>query len=481
MDEKKKDLILGHLTNQIALLPSLSKQYTMGRPTRISFLQLRSAINSFFTKTKSERIILMPGLRGVGKTTLLLQCYEYIKKIYNETEIIYLTLDVITKQLGSNLQECLEIYENKILSCPLENLQKKVVILIDETHYDENWASIVKSVYDRTKNIFVIVSGSSSIAIESDTDLTRRMHIERIYPLNFPEYLLIKRNIYPLAKLGDEIIDALFSSEQIDAAFEKIKKVHQRIIKELLPKIPPLELEIIDFISKGGFPEMLGERSEEKVFRKINNILDKIVYQDILTFQPNCRSNLDKVIPILTVIANSSDKVSYSKLMQIQNIKSKQGIVEIMIALKKTGVIIDLKIDGSPTKMERNPPKYYFASPTIRAALLWNVGKFRKDDGTLGYLMENSLFNTLYKIRTYSPNIIQNISYNKEQGTPDFKIKTQSGEMMVECGWGKKTNRQMKNQNKKKFGIIVSDIKEPRIDKETNSLYVPKEVILLIR
>lgn len=482
MDEKKKDLVLGYLTNQLALLPSLSKQYTEGKPTRISFLQLKSAANNFLTKSKNERILLVPGLRGVGKTTLLFQIYEYIKNLLPNIEIIYLTLDVITKQLGSNLQESLEIYENKILNCPLENLEKKIVLLIDEAHYDENWATIIKSVYDRTKNAFVIISGSASLAIESDTDLTRRMYVERIYPLNFPEYLLIKRNVYPRPRLGNEIIDALFNSDEINIAFKKIKEAHQRIIKELLVRVPSLELEIVDFISKGGFPAMLEDiKKEEKVFRRINSVLDKMVYQDILTFYPSCRSNVDKIIPILTAIANSSDRLSYSSLMNMQNIKSKQGIVEIMIALKKAGVIFDLKVGGPPTKMERNSPKYYFASPTIRAALLWNIGKFKKDGDTIGYLMENAVFNTLHKIRTYSPDVIQNISYNKEAGAPDFKVKTKSGEMMIECGWGKKTVKQMKNQNKKKFGIIVSNIKEPKMDKETNSLYVPKEIILLMR
>ncbi len=480
MDESKKDLILRYLTQQIALLPSLSKQYTSGKPTRISFLQLKSITDSFFKKQIGERIVLMPGLRGVGKTTLLFQTYEHIRENHENAEIIYLSLDVVAKQLNSSLQECLEVYETKILNSALENLDKKVVLLVDEAHYDESWSSVVKSIYDRTKEVLVLISGSSSIAIEIDTDLTRRMYIERIYPLNFPEYLLIKRGVYPRKNLGNEIKEALFKSENIETAFEKLQQVNQRVIKEISTKIPNLDVEIMNFISKGGFPAMLEETKEEKVFRKILSVLDRIVYQDILTFYPSSKPNIDKVISILTVIANSSDRVSYSKLMEIQNVKSKSAMVEIMLALKKAGVIIDLKVEGSPAKMGRNSPKYYFASPTIRAALLWSIGTFQKNSGTIGYLLENAVFNTLYKLKTYSPDIIQHIAHDSEAGNPDFKVTTSLGKMLIECGWGRKSSRQMKSKDDKRFGIIISDVREPKLNKETNSIYIPREIMLLM-
>jgi len=35
MEQTKEDLILGYLTTQIALLPSLSKQYSFGKASRI--------------------------------------------------------------------------------------------------------------------------------------------------------------------------------------------------------------------------------------------------------------------------------------------------------------------------------------------------------------------------------------------------------------------------------------------------------------
>ena len=41
----------------------------------------------------------------------------------------------------------------------------------------------------------MIYTGSSALELESNTDATRRMKIERIYPMNFREYLLLARGI----------------------------------------------------------------------------------------------------------------------------------------------------------------------------------------------------------------------------------------------------------------------------------------------
>jgi len=481
MEQAKEDLILGYLTNQIALLPSLAKQYTQGKATRISFLKLKSLTEKFIKTGIGERVVLMPGLRGVGKTTLLLQLYEHIKRIDEDLDVIYLSCDNLTKQLNSNLQENLAIYEKKILSKPFETLSKKVVFLIDEAHYDKNWQVSVKSIFDRTKNVLMIVSGSSSIAIETNTDLARRMHLERIYPLNFPEYLLLKRNIYPMKGAMLEIKKALFESKNLDEAYNILSEVHSGLLKKVYTKIPDIDLEISEFLSKGGITSVLNINKTEDVFRRIISVLDKVVYQDIIAFYPSCKGCVNRIFPILHVLAHSSDKVSYDKLNTIvQETSSKSVIFDILQALDKASVIQNVTIEGSPTKMARNSSKYYFASPCIRAALLWSIGKFKKDSQIMGLLMENAVYNTLNKINIYQPNLIQSIHYGSDSGDPDFKLFTLNGKMLIECGWGRKNSRQVREKNNERFSAIVSNVKSPKIDKENNVLYVPRELFLLM-
>jgi len=137
-------------------------------------------------------------------------------------------------------------------------------------------------------------------------------------------------------------------------------------------------------------------------------------------------------------------------------------------------------IEGSPVKMARNSMKYYFSSPSIRASLLWSIGKFKKDSQVMGILMENAVFNTLYKINVYQPNLIQNIYYGDDPGSPDFKIETPHGIIFIECGWGRKGSRQVSTSKKQKFSIVVSNVKSPQMDKERQVLYIPREMFLLM-
>lgn len=481
MESTKEDLILGYLTNQIALLPSLAKQYTQGKVTRISFLKLRSIADKFIKTGIGERIVLMPGLRGVGKTTLLFQVYNFIKNVDKDLEIIYLSCDNLTKQLNSNLQENLEVYEKKIISEPFEKLNKKIILLVDEAHYDENWQMVIKNIFDRTKNVLMLISGSSSTAIETNTDLARRMHIERIYPLNFPEYLLLKRNIYPMKDATLDIKKAIFESKNLEEAYQILLEINKGLLNKVYTKIPNLELELLEFLSKGGITSTLEIKNTEDVFRRINSVLDKIIYQDIVTFYPSIKGIVNRIFPVLYVLANSSDKVSYDKLNTIiQDTSSKSVIFDILQALDKAGVIHNVMIEGSPTKMVRNSSKYYFASPCIRAALLWVIGKFNKDSATIGLLMENAVYNTLHKIMVYQPNIIQSIHYSENSGEPDFRLYTLNGKMLIECGWGKKDSRQVKELNKERFSVIISNINSPQIDKQNDVLYIPRELFLLM-
>jgi hypothetical protein len=54
MEKEKEDLLLGFITNQIALLPALSSQYTKNHPMRISFLKLRQTLERFLDSEKDR-------------------------------------------------------------------------------------------------------------------------------------------------------------------------------------------------------------------------------------------------------------------------------------------------------------------------------------------------------------------------------------------------------------------------------------------
>ncbi|MEK6932719.1 MAG: AAA family ATPase [Nanoarchaeota archaeon] len=467
------------------MTPSLAKQYTNDGfyARRISYLRLESIAKKFVYGTSNERIVLIPGLRGVGKTTILFQIYLSIKNYLDNNRLIYLSCDNIVKLLNSNLKEVLEVYEKKIVGDAFEKISKKIILLIDEAHYDPSWQDIIKSIYDRTKNILIIVSGSSSIAIETTSDLARRSIVERIFPLNFLEYLILKKKIYPLKDASSKIKEAIFLSNNLDESYKILVEVHQELLNKFFTKIPNLESEMINYLVHGGFPFTSNSDKEEITFSKIISIIEKIVYQDIIAFYPAYKGLITKIFPILYVISESSDKISYENLAKYLDSTTKSLIYEVLQALEKAGLVQAITIEGSAMKVMRNSMKFYFPSPTIRASLLWGIGRFNKESKIVGLLLETAVFNTLYKIKEYQKNIIQEIYYSENPGEADFKVISKNRKIIIECGWGNKDQSQINKTNainQSKTSFIISNVKTPLIDKKNNLIYVPKEMFLLI-
>jgi len=131
----------------------------------------------------------MPGLRGVGKSTILYQIYDYLINTQNidNNNILFLDVDELTSNYNAQIQDVfqkyIEYYHNSIPTA----LEEKIFLLIDEAHYDKNWARFAKTLFDKSSNIFMLFTGSSALELESNTDAVRRMKIERIYPMNFRE------------------------------------------------------------------------------------------------------------------------------------------------------------------------------------------------------------------------------------------------------------------------------------------------------
>lgn len=478
----KEDIILGYLTNQLSLLPSLASQYTNSNkhPHRISFLNLRRYVSNFF-EGKQERLVILPGLRGVGKTTLLFQIYEFIKSkgLVEQDHLIYLTCDDIVKRLNANIDEVINVYEQKMIGEAFETHKKKIVFLIDEAHYDQMWEVVVKRLYDRSKNILIFVSGSSSIALETSTDTVRRANIERIFPLNFPEYLLLKMGKYPIKDVSRDLREALFDSSRAIEAYHRIEPIDRKVRTKLVNTIPSFKLEFQRFITSDGFPNILFD-NDKRVYDRIINVLEKIVFEDLPRIDTITKKTQTKIFPILNILANANDTVPYRSFSKDIDELSLSQTTEIISALTKAGVMDSISISsGSVKKSERRSRKYYFASPSIRAAILWNIGKFKKDSATLGLLLENGIFNSLNKARIFT-NLIQGISYPDQNNGKvcDFVVQTQRGKVVIECGWGNKNIEQVKKTMESVnaiFGIVVCDA-ELRWDKENNVVFVPKEL-----
>jgi predicted AAA+ superfamily ATPase len=126
----------------------------------------------------------MPGLRGVGKTTLLFQLYDYLtnEKGIKQDHVLYISTDQLNEYLGGKIIDATDVFIGEVHQKSPVTLDEELFILIDEAQYDKEWSMAGKILYDQSKKIFHDFYRSSAISLELNVDSSRRSKKESIFP-----------------------------------------------------------------------------------------------------------------------------------------------------------------------------------------------------------------------------------------------------------------------------------------------------------
>ena len=110
-------------------------------------------VDDFLDGRTINRYLVLPGIRDVGKTTLLLQIYEYLlkEKNINSKNILYLSVNDIKKMSNKSIMDGVSTYLRIFFKTIIETLNEPLFLLIDETQYDEDWSLIGKIIFDNSK------------------------------------------------------------------------------------------------------------------------------------------------------------------------------------------------------------------------------------------------------------------------------------------------------------------------------------------
>ena len=481
------DILKTYIERRIQYTEKLALKYTTDEnnkslPKRHIFSRIKKYIDNFIEKNeKINRLIIIPGLRGTGKTTLLYQLYLYLIRKRNITRerILFISVDDL-KSLNYDLRSCIDIYESKILLEDLVNSKEPVFLLLDEVNHDPNWALTLKVIYDEYPNIFIIATGSSALELEKETtaDLARRAKKEYLFPLNFIEYLKISKKIdkYYKTKILKEKILNLLKDDSIISKFT-IEFFNNNEIIEIYKKIKLYSYETEDFLKFGGFPfTALYKRDSEDLLLET---IKKIAYLDIPTINNVKSSSIKDTIKIINYLAGS-EKTSIENISNSLNI-SKENVQNILEYLEMSSLIFSIKPLGSEEKISRKTWKRYFITSTIRFMIKDYLGTFKESD--IGFLFEEYIASTLYKIQiTHNMSNI-NVFYDPNKNSADFLIKTNNNKIItVEVKYGKDKNaeKQVRNSMKRynsEYGIIIGDYE---LEFKDNILYIPKELFLIL-
>ena len=186
----------------------------------------------------SKYIILITGLRRIGKTSLLKLLIKLLIQEYRVSPkyIFYISLDdyLLAKQ---NILEIIDAYRkiHKI------KFTEKVYLFLDEITYKEDFQIQLKNIFD-SQHAKIFASSSSASLIKRDKPyLTGRNMVYEVLPLDFTEYLQFRE--ISISKSDEHIREKLFE----------------------------------EYMQTGGIPEYVLHKKTEY----LRDLVDDIIYKDI--------------------------------------------------------------------------------------------------------------------------------------------------------------------------------------------------------
>lgn len=491
MDEIKID---NFYKDWLKILPQLNEGYIYAddknlRPTRDIFSYFKKIINQFLNDeiNEFEKIILLPGIRGVGKTTLLMQILK-IEKLLNtndpkEAKIAQnlnkldyrFYFDVSKLHLEQiPLNDFFKFFE-KINNLSFVGLNKKILLLLDEVHFDPQWGLLFKVLFDSTKkhkNLLVIATGSSAINIKMNPDLARRATIIELFPMKFSEYLVLKHKIFPIKNLSDKLQEIIFNSESAKKVFQKLKK-RELEIRRFFINLPLNSEE--EFFKNGGFPFVVGMQNQVEISERIKNVISGVISKDVITLRKFKSETISKIYDLLYLLANS-DLVSYDKLqkaLRIDNIRTISALLEV---LTMSGILLKVKSYGQSCGTTRKTPKFLFTTPSLRSAILDN----NFPSGIEGKKLED--YFALIYLKDLKNKYAVNLSYDFAEGGADFVLTLKDrSHIVIEVGFNKNEFEQVKNTIKKvksRYGLVFGSNELELVN--GSIVKVPLKFLLLI-
>ena len=483
----------------------------------------------FFLEGSTNQWLSVAGLRGVGKTTLLLQLFNdpslnqsNVKKFYFDIDKLSLAPDAI-HDLADAVYALHDRYPND-----------KILLFMDEVHRHAHWSLGCKRMFDEIPQIFIVCTGSSALQLQLNPDSGRRIMRYEMYPLSLPDFLALRQfdmGIEPVAPASDlkqNLQKALLESKTkqevhrglLDCA-DQVDNYYQQFNQTLLQNDDFLMHQSFmthcfeEYINNyGTFPIIHAQpqaRTADRLFNvtdeekqyinqqqedRLQEMIKTTVQKDMLEVMPHVykhtqivkdlRVSTLRLAPQLIELLAKSEQITLQKLAKnLENIHQQtlRSMLEFLII---SGLLIEIPpLGASANRKNTKTPKYRFGSPAIRQSQV-PLNPLEATDQTAqlrGNLLEDTVAMYLHRILEQLPGH-KVVEYDSQVAGADFVISSRVGAkkgIVIEVGYTKKTARQVKRTLRKEdlYGLVITNTDEPRLATENNAVYVPLKYFLL--
>lgn len=257
-------------------------------------------------------IVLLTGLRRVGKTTIIKQIVEELLRKVKPELIFYVSLDAYGLEKYS-IHEIVTRYR----TIHRLGLDQKIYVFLDEIAFKEDFQKELKDFYDN-ENIKIYASASSaSILRDKKAYLTGRTRTIEILPLDFEEFLVFRN--------------------------AKIKTADAYL----------LENYFMEYMQTGGLPEYV--LTGDIVY--LSELVDSILYKDIIAFHNIKDSAIVKDFFRL-LMERAGKMLTLNKMAKILGI-SLDTVRRYMEYFKETYIVYTVERCGKLNQRLRTGKKLY--------------------------------------------------------------------------------------------------------------------------
>jgi len=167
------------------MLSLLNEWWETGSISREKAKPYKRKVFEVIKKTffKYRQILILTGLRRVGKSTLMFQLIQELLNKVEPRRIVYFSFDEAVEDPVRILEEYSKITR-------IDWRKEKVFIFFDEVQKLRGWSSKLKILYDNFPSLKICVSGPASLMIHADAvkNLAGRYFSIHVTPLTLQEF-----------------------------------------------------------------------------------------------------------------------------------------------------------------------------------------------------------------------------------------------------------------------------------------------------
>ncbi|MBU3659026.1 MAG: ATP-binding protein [Flavobacteriales bacterium] len=301
----------------------------------------------------NERLILLLGYRGVGKTTLMLQRL----KEFGEKGI-YFSLDDL-------------YFETNRLATVVEQLYSSGfrAFFIDEVHRYAFWSKDLKQLYDDYDDIHLVATGSSILEVaKGQADLSRRAVVHQLQGLTFREYLQFEKKI---------------NLSPID--LETILERHYEISSDLSEQFS-FRRDFNNYLKNGYFP--FYRENKSVYFQKLSETINLVIDIDIAPFEELNYSTVRTMKKLLYVISQSVPFVPNITKLSERLEAPRNTILRLLDLLHQAKIIKLLYAENEKLSYLKKPEKIFLENTNF-------MYLFAEGKANIGSIRETFFFNQL--------------------------------------------------------------------------------------